>query len=1431
MAGPGMPNQSNEPEIAERDGTSQAGRALDALEPSYVSVDEQTRAELLAFAREYSKELKYYGADGRQAGDWRGFIDPNLNLDDVVAFLEAPEKFSATTSPELFRPHFVLFLSFLQLLEKVRGEVNSLTARHLDFYYRQILRMVRKPSIPDRVNLVVELTPDGTEVLLPGKSLLNAGPDSLGRDRIYATDRDLVVNRTQLAKASSLLIDRRRTGLDQIKTRYANDKERACEAMFAIALGDPLLPYADGAAVNYAKLTSLRTFLKRAETDFFMPLTDIRDLMARIQLRPPLPAEWDEINAKLEIAGNKKRGGTTFKLDHTSRDFYTNLETAVGKLSFGTLPEVTRVDDLYDLRGRSDVVAFIHSALYFDNLDDFARMMQLKRKFENEWSEINRIIQVAGQRKRNDPSYQLAPTDVTAFAANLKSATGVDAAVLTRYWADVSTLENYFYMPAERFAFAMDEVIGADEQDWDQVFSILADANKEKLRSTRRLALQRMHEATPPARLIDLIRFVLGEDPDTVEDPTALDRLVPYLGQSDTDKLTKLAADNNWTRIYSLLELAQRNRLGEPTPEKVDWLNLYPAEDATKIQAHNTLESKDDSPRWVTFGLAQPLSNPTPTPKPVLGWALSSPLLVMNEGTRTITLTLGFGATQLPLETLFSKGGELPLSFEISTAKGWIPVAAAAPTFGAYATLSPGNTKGQPQGIQFVLTIATGADPVAALPPELVALGEIASPWPVLRLMMRPIWSEDDKQHRARYPQLGQLALIAAFIKVEVTGLKAIQLQNDEGQLDAKKPFEPFGDAPAVGSHFLLGHPELVGKKLDSLTFSFQWMGAPADVLANYANYGLPDGTKFTARIGLIDRTGETVLDPAAVLFGKNGADPVTLKYAGTSVGTIGAALNVGHRALLDGGANQSSELTEWKRYFQWELNAPDFQHANYPIVASSRAMAMAIDSAKGAATLDPTKYLVKPPYTPKLKSIALGYSSSLELRFDDLARDCTVHKVFHIHPFGYCDVEAERTSSTAALGLPFLPRYANDGELYIALKDLHAPQTVSIFFQMAEGSADPDVKAQQVLWSYLSGDRWQPLDRHILSDSTRSLINSGIIELALEPAAASTRLRGDYYWIRATVPQNTGSVCDIVGIHTQAVPATFVDHNNAPDHFREPLAAGTITQLAVAIPEIAGIHQPYTSYGGRMAEADGMFSTRVSERLRHKQRALTMWDYERLILNRFPELYKVKCIPARPDQPGSLTLIVIPDIRNKLPFDPFEPKAPSNLLADVREYLVARAPVFAAVDVRNAHYVSVRVRLGVRFRGAGNEEFYKQTLNDELNRFLSPWAYDEGNDIAIGGRIYASTIVDFVDRRPYVDYVAGIKLFFSDDGQSFRPVPRPAPGVSEGYFVGTQKPDAVLVAARAHQIDVLSEALYEEKLVTGINFMKLELDFTVAEG
>src|SRR6185503_968012 len=264
--------------ITARDGTSQAGRPLDALDPGYVSVDERTTEDLVSFAGEYGPGLTYYGLDDRPAGDWSAFVDPAKQpapdaraalLAKVAAFMAEPERFDPSTSPELFRPHFVLFLVFLKLFQRSQAELNAVTRRHLEFYYSRFLRMPRKPPIPDRLNLIFDLRKGVTDARVPAGTRLSAGPDSLGRDRIYTTDRDLVVNRAAIAALRSVFVDRQITGVKEARERGVNDNdlEGAVLGMFRIALGspgpgDPLPPYAS-TTVNLARLRDLDALTQR----------------------------------------------------------------------------------------------------------------------------------------------------------------------------------------------------------------------------------------------------------------------------------------------------------------------------------------------------------------------------------------------------------------------------------------------------------------------------------------------------------------------------------------------------------------------------------------------------------------------------------------------------------------------------------------------------------------------------------------------------------------------------------------------------------------------------------------------------------------------------------------------------------------------------------------------------------------------------------------------------------------------------------------------------------------------------------------------------------------------------------------------------------------------------------------------------------------
>lgn len=1444
-----------------RDGTKQSDRFRPALNPDYVKVDERSLRDLLAFAKRYAQELKYYNARNQEAGDWSGFIG-NLDLDEAVAYLKQPEKFPAEKAFQFSRPHFALFLVFLQLLDRARKELNCFTRRHLDFYYREVLRMTHQPAIPDRVHVLIDLADDTDQLLVPAGTALAAGTDSQGQDLVYLTDREIVVNQAQVDRMSSLYVEKKRTGLREAREERHGPRNEAFVRMLEVALGepnpgDPLPAYPfepeKKKKVDYdllSRLHDLVDFVKNEQEGLAMPFHEFRDLMQRRRRREDEGKEWDEVNRILEEAG--KARDPDFQLSpRDPRDFQANLRNALGnppnyETFYDGLREVKSIEQAHERRFRADVRQFIQDKLHLPE-DKFDRMMQIKLRIDGEWAEINRLLEMAGRRKRKDPGYRLSPRATRDFEKNLQTALsspqfsrfqGIDG--IGKFYEAFVAVEGFFFLTAEDFSFIMTVSKKGNplEWEWETAYRKVADAHAEKVYAQRRKALDKVRSASG---VEGMIRFALGETLSSTGGGSILEKLEPFVPKgTDYAYLQRISADRaaetDWDRVYRILEIAQRNRenFKKPVPWKEDWLNLWPSKDATAARVRSSLHDDHATGRWKTFGQGE--AGAAGKPSSGFGWAVSSSLLVLTQGKRTIQLTLAFSPKEFDVKKIrnllvpsnrSTTASFNPFQIQVSTAKGWLEPASPQiqwndPEMGNFPELSAARdpTLTGLKALRVTLSFSEKEPPLVA--PNREAHG-IDSPWPAVRLLMQAVWQDNYRQtgkgrYVTHYEQFRDLLLLRVHLKVKVEGFGNIQIQNDEGSLDVKKPFEPFGINPYAGSRFYLGHPEIVGKKLDELNFQIEWMAPPANLKVHYQNYAdeaIKDNASFKARIGLADRGVLIPFSDAIALF-----DPDNARKPRTIQLTPPLYERDTNIVVFD-------DLRQWSRYILWELCAPDFQHHAYPTVAMRKSVEMAAALVTKPSEVKAETFQVNPPYTPKVARLTLGYTSTVEIILDSGRTVSANEQVFHIQPFGYNIA----TPEAGRFVCNFLPQYDFEGELYIGLQNVRPPQNLALLFQMAEGSADPNVQPEPVQWSYLSGNRWLSLHHgNILQDTTRGLINSGIIEFALPPAESNTLLPSHLYWIRVAIPTHTNSICDTIAIHAQAVAATFEDRNNARDHLSRPLPAKRITDLAKREPKILGVRQPYTSFGGDTEESDEQFYVRVSERLRHKRRAVTLWDYEHLILERFPQIYKVKCLTAdpigHPEDPGRVEIVVVPDLRNRSPFDPFEPKAAADLIADIEAFLKDKIAPFATVKVRNAHYLPVKLRLAVRFHRGKDEGYYKKLLNEELNRFLSPWAYEEGADLVFGGKIYANSIVNFVDQRPYVDFVVELRFFISEDGKTFRPVPLPE---SEGYYVAACRPDDVLVAAREHEIDLISEAGYEAKEFTGINHVKIELDFIVA--
>src|SRR5262249_1984085 len=131
-----------------------------------------------------------------------------------------------------------------------------------------------------------------------------------------------------------------------------------------------------------------------------------------------------------------------------------------------------------------------------------------------------------------------------------------------------------------------------------------------------------------------------------------------------------------------------------------------------------------------------------------------------------------------------------------------------------------------------------------------------------------------------------------------------------------------------------------------------------------------------------------------------------------------------------------------------------------------------------------------------------------------------------------------------------------------------------------------------------------------------------------------------------------------------------------------KPLVKGSIAKLLAANPAIKKVDQPDDTFGGRLPELDGDYYLRVSELLRHKGRAIQKWDYERLVLEKFPQVFKVKCINHSfhlnahlydndiPYAPGYVMVALIPDLNKMKAGNSVEPKVPVSLLETAEQYL-----------------------------------------------------------------------------------------------------------------------------------------------------------------
>jgi len=555
-------------------------------------------------------------------------------------------------------------------------------------------------------------------------------------------------------------------------------------------------------------------------------------------------------------------------------------------------------------------------------------------------------------------------------------------------------------------------------------------------------------------------------------------------------------------------------------------------------------------------------------------------------------------------------------------------------------------------------------------------------------------------------------------LDVSVTNYKQFKLFNATGEIDHTKNFEPYGSMPKKGNAMVFACKEFFLKK--------------------NAKGNLNITTDHTTE-------GFDMLSLSKFNFLQNG---------------------------------------KWQQNDQWDSSKTDYPFTNQSPISFdfTEDRNITAEDANGFArfTLNDDNYLENTylesyitgaktegstplPYLPNILNISLDYTVSSNFSVSS-SENTRAYSLFHLYPKGYKPLKN--------IPLKILPPLTNKGECFIGIKGIKAGNSANLLFQIAPGTANPRQKPIKLKWYYLDGLKWKEFQTEDIGDETHGLTESGIIKLNSPEDlnfSKQTEWPAGYWWVKIEAKERIDAVCEIIGIHDQALKAKFTDYESIGTHFTEHSEADSISKLLKPNKNIKKIKQPYISFGGKLEEDSNLFYQRTSERLRHKGRGISIWDYEKLVLDNFPDVHQVKCLnhyrydsaELNNSSAGYVTLIPVAKASSSKIPNYWKPLVDLGTMKRIEDFIKDRISPHVRLAVKPPKLEKLELAFKVKYieLPGADTRFYAQQLQEVINAFLSPWAFKENSPVVFQKSLNKSTIVHLIEQQTYVDYISDFKV------------------------------------------------------------------------
>ena len=1503
-----------------RDGSTQVSRMPGPLDPGYVSVEERSTKRLIEYAKKFAEYLRYVDLTDVVNGYWTELFNFEAkDFEELVAFAENPDLFADEPAKrsKFDQPHRMLFLTFLNLLKHPKSQLDELTGRHLDHYYRVVLQLMEKAAIPDRLHAVFKpVKGQGPHLIEMGRAL-DAGKDSAGNALVYHTDEQIVVNQAKLGDVKTTYLEETVLDFQTIYNRYLD------KADYSLTPEQKLKE-----EIGFYKAAGFNDIFRWAFSDpqgeYLPEYPEIVPDQDYDVIKPPGIPGTELLSRKIPVyylGSNKNLAPVqTYILEklyfESIEDFRFCFDIFKWDYNQGpTVPTAehwdqvwNKIDAAFQRRLKTDyglLVLFLKENFAYQADDpafpgnETEEVFDALAKFAFGYPDSNCNLPKA-------PGFEALEVPLREFVSsvNYNPETCVDEISFMYPWVETYVTTN-LYMTADEFKrFMIAKVqpeLGPDGLVWrDEFYEIVADAIIERkyhpfFRPVNNVIATTIAEGAPgkPAELTQFHPF--AEVPDE-------NSALSSVGFAITSPLLNLAEGKRSVNARFVCK-----------PNSFDYRAIKTL----------TLENPITKPAFLPFDLYASSEDKWIKVEDIsvrMGWIMTSSRSV--EGPFEGRLLNGIFVPMCADPPDFSDGSYLltpsmdlyeilgpssdGIGFNVSLIQELVFQSADITTIekNNFYKLTPYTGTGtfvkthvaaeeDRQFFEVAFTMDKDLPPITPFVED-AGVTDIDSIHSILKFELKKLTVEpfnarhpslcnqakqvipDDAESYTLYHTFRNLQLEKIDITVDVKDQEDLLLANDAGVIKPGAPFAPFGLRPTVGSSLFFGSRELCEKKLNSLTLSVEWKDLPADLNTYYQTYTVVsevlnnpskiDTNAFKARLKcLVKGTWVNVGPSDPYQNHKRLFIPDDASDDDTQQTTSDLEIAFDHMDQTpDYYVRVFPTEAEYEapgqlpRYFRLELGPNDFLHKYYALAQRNAILGCSSPPCTGTDLKD-----INEPYLPMLKRFAVSYTASTVIDFtvDENEDVCDINdKLIQIHPFGHLytwpvELRYDLNTTASLSGVDnntyyLMPQFDADGYLYLGFWDLLPSQSLSLLFKPIVFTGDSaNYRAPKIVWYSLYQNFWDRFHPNNVSDTSHGLLTEGITKFIL-PSTLDEKNRivpPGRRWLRGSVDNetineigvksiNAKAIPELLSIWPQAVRATFVDQNNAPDHLTLPLAAETVTGFVDTDPIIESVTQPYNSFDGRPGETGNFYYRRVAERLRHKDRSITLWDYEHLVLEAFPNIYNAKCLVQQEmarlpawdhtyiSADADVTLVVIPDIANTAPLFPLTPTLPQYQLDEVRVYLSDHTSPFVNMSVKNPRYEHIKYSFKVKFKAGMDPNYYVVQINEDLKAFLSPWAYKEHAPISFGSRIYNAKVVHFLDALSYVDYILDFVLWLEREDSLENPgdiLYAPVEDVAV-----TRYPDSILVSAEQHDIEVIEEGAYSKP--EGIGYMEIEKDFYV---